>query len=93
MLLSTIRGRVVHPGVFNKTILFYMYPGLLDIKHLVITNSALCTSLVIYHFISSVNFQPWILLIWCSDWLTQSRLSAHSYYNDLMWKLIALVIL
>ena len=43
-------GRVVDPGVFNKTIILL---GLAGYKMRIITNSVLLASLVIYHFISS----------------------------------------
>ena len=49
MLELTIHGRVVDPGVFNKTIIIL---GLAGYK-MIITNSALRASLVIYHFTSS----------------------------------------
>ena len=43
-------GREVDPGIFNKTIIIRL--RLAGCK-MIITNLALCNSLVIYHFISS----------------------------------------
>ena len=46
---ALIDGRVVDPGVFNKTIIRL---GIAGFK-MIITDSALCASLVFYHFIFS----------------------------------------
>ena len=48
-MLKNGHGRTVDPGVLNKTIILLGFAGYKRI----ITNSALRTSLVIYHFTSS----------------------------------------